>query len=235
MGVDLRWLGNNEKKAGVMMSEQRSIAAQVAGELAVYWTDDEAEIPIICRKRMPIHRQNWGKSSLDGKVEAFDESGQLLVMRKHGRIVGGVRLNIGMSGTTMTLPCEQNSFKLDQALPKLYRPGLIRAQMSRFFTDTHRINSDEVTEIWRACLQKAEDWHVEQLIFLTRRAMGQQNQGRCAELGWDVTIHDDFVFQDKLRSGSTPTVLCCATPRWISSRRSLQDQWVARDNGNTAN
>ncbi len=91
------------------------------------------------------------------------------MLRKDGRIAGGVRLNLARSGGADRLPSECAALRIDAVAPDLVRPGALRAELGGMFVDAALLDPSESRALYRQAVALALGLSVAQLVMLAPR------------------------------------------------------------------
>lgn len=154
----------------------------------LYWSEDPEDLREMARRRSEVFLANHPGVPYPACVSPYDHAGHILIMRRAGQIVGGLRLNTARIGSHERLPLECDGFRIDEHVSALSACGGNRAELSGLFADAHFVTPADTVALYRAAHVQACSLGVSQLIVVAPHANLRLYRVLARQSGWSLHI-----------------------------------------------
>ena len=175
---------------------ERFLRPSKSKELVFEFTRDVGHLHqyYVLRSREQAHI--WGFSAAQIREDEMDRQSHILVARRDNQVMAGARLTISSPRRPLSLPMEQNGFRLDKAFPDLGLGNRKYAEISRVVIETEFQDDSSLLMIFQHLYRKIIATRVEYIFGTAPAGIAASYQRFSHAMGLNIRTYSSEEFPE---------------------------------------
>lgn len=161
--------------------------------LEIEFTDNTALLEKYYKLRGEVFTSYWGLENFSYKPDRFDDIAHTLVVKAGEQCLGGARLIIKKAGSSLLLPMEDKTFRLNKVLPHLNLSGSSYAELSRLALAQELRTGQFSAEIYKTIVNYARKRKLKYIFTVSHISQARKAKMLCSKIGINVEINKHVI------------------------------------------